>query len=257
MDVHLASLIGAHAGDCWMSSIALPSEFSLLPGATIEQIMSEDQPLAYISRSPQANSDHPAPAVVLIHGRGADERDLLSIATRLPDSMHFFAVRGPIDFEDGYAWYRLDVDQGGLHTSQPDSTSLSQSVTRIGTFLAYIAEQYQIDPTRIGLFGFSQGGTLALATAIEASKRVAWVVAMNAYLPQSHRSVDKLVDARSVPVFLAAGEVDLVIPEERTKRASTRLSDAGLSVTYRTYPTGHGAIDQELDDISDWITARL
>lgn len=219
--------------------------------------MSSDSPLAYRSRPPDDSSSGPAPAVVLIHGRGADETDLLPIATQLPDQLHVFSVRAPLSFEDGYAWYHLDVEQGGLHESQPDPESLNQSVLRLAKLLAVLVDEHNIDPNRIGLLGFSQGGTLAVTTAIEVPDRVAWVVALHAFLPQSHRSASKLVDARGIPMFFGAGEMDLVVPEERTERASTRLGDVGIDVTYRAYAVGHGANDAEIDDVARWVRSQL
>lgn len=219
--------------------------------------MSSDAPLAYLSRPPDDQPTDPAPAVVLIHGRGADETDLLPMAEQLPAQLHVFSVRAPLSFEDGYAWYQLDLNQGGLHESQPDPESLHESMLRLAKLLAVLVENHHIDPARIGLLGFSQGGTLALTTAIEAPERVAWVVALHAYLPQSHRSASKLVDAHGIPMFLGAGEMDLVVPEERTERASTRLSDVGIDVTYRTYGVGHGANDAEIEDVSRWVRSQL
>lgn len=218
--------------------------------------MTEEVPLAYRSRVSN-KSDQPAPAVVLIHGRGADERDLLPIATQLPDELAVFSVRGPIKLDDGYAWYDIDVDQGGLHNSQPDSQSFRQSIYRLGKFIELIVSKYNIDRSRIGLLGFSQGGTLAMASAPELADRVAWVVALSGYLPEEYRSASKLIDARDIPMFLGAGEMDLVIPDERTERASTRLRDVGIDVTYRTYRVGHGASDKEIEDAADWIRRQM
>ncbi len=215
------------------------------------------QSLAYTSRPPQRQSDGPSPAVVLFHGRGADETDLLPIVEYLPETLHVFAVRAPLSLEDGYGWYQMAVGQGGLHNSQPKTDSLSETLTRVGRFLKYITTTYDIAASKIGLLGFSQGGTLAISLAIEMPQRTAWVVAMHAYLPDSHRGAQQLVDARSVPMFLGAGEVDLVVPEERTKRAHTRLQDGGIDVTYRSYSTGHSAHEQELQDIGRWVSARL
>ncbi|QZA88796.1 dienelactone hydrolase family protein [Salinarchaeum sp. IM2453] len=219
--------------------------------------MSSEVPLAYRSRSPSSSVNGSAPAVIFLHGRGADETDLLPIAKQLPDYMHIFSVRGPIDFEDGYAWYNLSVDQGGLHNSQPDTDSFRTSSYRLAKFIDYISSKYPIDSSKIGLFGFSQGGTLAIGTAIEAPDRVNWVVALNSYLPDVHQSVSKLANARSVSMFLAAGELDVVIPEERTERASNRLRDVGVDVTYKTYTVGHGATDAEIQDTVRWIQQQV
>lgn len=219
--------------------------------------MTSDAPLAYVSRAPSGSNGGSSPAVIMIHGRGADEKDLLPISKELPDSVYVLSVRGPIEMDDGYAWYHMDVNQGGLHSSQPESDSFRRSIVRLSKFIAYAAKKYDLDRSRIGLLGFSQGATLAMATAAERPERVGWVVGLNGYLPNEYRNASKLVDARSVPMFLAAGRMDLVVPEERVERARDRLGDVGIDVTYNAYNVGHGANEEAINDVASWIRNRL
>lgn len=219
--------------------------------------MSSNGPLTHVSRKPQTKGSGKPPAVILIHGRGADEKDLLPIAKRLPDEVYIFSVRGPIEMEDGYAWYHLNVKQGGLHNSQPQTKSFKSSVKRLAKFISYISKKYTVDPNRIGLLGFSQGGTLGIATAIEQPDRVAFLAALNAYLPDAYRSAEKLVDARPVPMFLSAGRMDLVTPQERVERARDRMRDVGIDIDYELYNSGHGADEEQIKDVVKWIQKQL
>ena len=74
-----------------------------------------------------------APAVVLLHGRGTDERDLLPIGARLPDDLDVLGVRAPesMDMPDSYTWYELDLADG-LHDSQPDPGEVTDVVEWVG-----------------------------------------------------------------------------------------------------------------------------
>lgn len=219
--------------------------------------MTGSSPLQYVEKPPDQEQSGKAPAVVFIHGRGADERDLVPISKQLPDELHVFSVRAPFEMEDGYRWYEIDLEEGGIHSSQPDPESFTKTLVRLFEFLEYITATYEVHPKRIGLFGFSQGATIALSAAVQESDRVAWVVALNGYLPKQYGAASKLAEAGSVPVFLAAGRMDLVIPQERVKRAAERLRDAGLDVTHETYPVGHGADDEEIGEVAEWIEALL
>lgn len=210
--------------------------------------------LQYRSRTA---SSPPAPAVVLLHGRGADETDLLSLATHLPESVHVFSVRGPLTVGDGYGWYHSTDHGGGVHATQPSEESLSASISALTDLFDHLESHYRIETGRIALVGFSQGGTLALATAVTAPSQVSCVAAMSAYLPETHQSPKTLLPARSVPVLLTAGEQDLAVPPSRTEHANTRLSDVGLDVTYRAYPTNHGVTDQERTDVAQWLGRHI
>lgn len=219
--------------------------------------MTESPPLHYVEKAPERERSGKAPAVVFVHGRGADERDLIPISEQLPDELHVFSVRAPMEMEDGYRWYEIDLEEGGIHSSQPDSESFRKTLVRLFAFLEYVTEQYDVHPKRIGLFGFSQGATISLSAAVQNSDRIAWVVALNGYLPKEYGAASKIAEAGSVPVFLGAGRMDLVIPQERVERAAQRLRDAGLSVTHETYPVGHGASDEEIAEVAEWIGELL
>lgn len=219
--------------------------------------MSEGSPLQYVEKPPEVDHAGAAPAVVLVHGRGADERDLVPISDQLPDELHVFSVRAPVEMEDGYRWYEIDLEDGGIHSSQPDPETFRKTLVRLFKFLEYITEAYDVHPGRIGILGFSQGATLGLAGAVQEPDRIAWVVGLNGYLPKAYGAADKLAGVEGVPIFLAAGRMDLVIPKDRVKRAADRLQDAGLDVRFETYPVGHGANDEEIEEVGEWVTMLL
>lgn len=219
--------------------------------------MSEGPPLQYVEKPPNVDHSGPAPAVVLVHGRGADERDLVPISEHLPDELHVFSVRGPASMDDGYRWYEIDLEDGGIHSSQPDPETFRKTMIRLLKFLQYVTKTYDVHPKRIGLLGFSQGATLSLSAAVQEPDRIAWVVGLNGYLPKSYGAADKLANVDNIPIFLAAGRMDLVVPQDRVKRAADRLRDAGLDVRYETYPVGHGAEDSELNDVGEWVEMLL
>lgn len=213
-----------------------------------------DSPLVHVSREPETN-DGPAPAVVLLHGRGADERDLLPIASELPEGLHVLSVRAPDRLHGGYTWYELDMPGGDLHSSQPHAEEFRRSLDLLHEFVEWAIEEYELDPDRIGLFGFSQGSITSLSALIERPEQYDWIVALNGYLADSHE--DRAGEAAGKPVFVGAGEADRIIPAERAQRAADVLKGAGVDVTFNVYSVGHGTHPEEIDDVVDWIRERF
>ena len=106
----------------------------------------EELPLVHESRPGTVGAD--APAVVLIHGRGTNERDLLPLGAQLPDELYVLGVRAPQPMgPDSYTWYDLDPSAGGLHASQPDPEGFRWSLDAVHEFVDGAVDAYDLDPT--------------------------------------------------------------------------------------------------------------
>jgi phospholipase/carboxylesterase len=211
-------------------------------------------PLEHVHVAPDAPSDGAEPAVIVLHGRGANEEDLLPVARRLPDTLHVVSLRAPDRLGAGYTWYDLDLSAGGLHQSQPDEADFERSLELIADSVDTAIDAYGLDPDRIGLLGFSQGAISSMSALIERPDRYAWVVALHGYLAATHEGTD--VDLADAPVFVGAGTADEIIPVERAEAAADRLAAMGAAVTYRTYDVGHGVGQAELADVVEFVTDR-
>lgn len=215
----------------------------------------DDSPLVHVSTEPDEPAEGAAPAVVVIHGRGANERDLLPIAERLPDSLHVLSVRAPDRLQGGYTWYDLDLSAGGLHASQPDEEGFRRSLDLLHEFVDWAIDSYDLDPDRMGLLGFSQGAITSLSALIERPERYSWVVALHGYLAASHE--ERAENAAGKPVFVGAGESDQIIPVDRAERAASLLREAGADVRFERYRVGHGTTPEEIEDVAEWVNERL
>lgn len=213
-----------------------------------------DLPLVHVSQPPDESLEGPPPVVVFLHGRGADERDLLPIAQFLPDDLHVLSARAPARLDPGYTWYDLDLSAGGLHESQPDPEGFRRSLDLIEEFVDAAVEAYELDPERVGLFGFSQGAIASLSALLERPDAYRWVVALNGYLAEAHE--DQVGNAAGTPIFVGCGRRDQMIPAERAERAAERLGEAGADVTFRAYPVDHGTTPEELQDVAEWLDGR-
>jgi phospholipase/carboxylesterase len=213
-----------------------------------------DLPLTHVSRPGTVESN--APSVVLIHGRGTNERDLLPIGAQLPEDLHVLSVRAPrsMDGPDSYTWYDLDLSVGGLHASQPDEKGFRRSLDLVHEFVDEAVEAYDLDPHRIGLFGFSQGAITSLSALIERPDTYRWIVALNGYLAKSHE--DSAENAEGKPVFLGCGSADQVIPPARAEHAAETLEASGVDIRFETYNVGHGTTPTEIADVLGWLETR-
>ena len=214
----------------------------------------DDLPLTHISRP--GTVDENAPAVVLIHGRGTNERDLAPIGARLPEKIHVLSVRAPNSMggPDSYTWYDLDLSAGGLHASQPDPEGFRRSLDLVHEFVERAVEAYELDADRIGLLGFSQGAITSLSALVERPDAYRWVVALNGYLAAEHE--DQVESAAGKPVFVGCGAMDQVIPPQRAERAAKLLEKGGAEVRFERYGVGHGTTPGEIADVTEWLGTR-
>lgn len=201
---------------------------------------------------PQAAPDGPAPAVVVLHGRGADEQDLLPVARQLPDPLATVSLRAPEPLMGGYTWYELDMSAGGLHQSQPDAEGFRRSLDLASESIEAAVDAYGLDADRLGLLGFSQGAIMTFSLLLEAPARYAWISAHHGYLAASHADLEPDgIDGK--PVFVGAGTADQMIPASRAEAAADRMRDLGCDVTFESYPVGHGIGQGELADLVDFV----
>ncbi len=211
-------------------------------------------PLEHVHIEPDSSSDGPAPAVFVLHGRGANEQDLLPIVKELPDEFHIISLRAPDRLQGGYTWYELDLSGGGLHQSQPHQGDFERSLGLIADSVDAAVDAYGLDADRLGLLGFSQGAITSMSLLLESPDEFAWVVALHGYLPASHRELEPegIVDK---PVFIAAGSADQIIPSARSEAAAERFEQLGAAVEYTVYEAAHGVSSEELADLVAFVDA--
>ena len=215
-----------------------------------------DLPLEHVTVPPRTDVENPPPGVFVLHGRGANEEDLLPIAQRFPEEFFVVSLRAPDRLMGGYTWYELDLSGGGLQESQPHPEEFRRSIDLVTESITAATNAYPIDPERIGLLGFSQGAITSLSLLLEAPTKYDWVVSLHGHLADSH--VDREPDGiEGKPVFLTGGANDQVIPASRVQAAGDRPDELGCAVEGDTYGSAHGIGPDELDDLLVWTERQL
>jgi phospholipase/carboxylesterase len=187
------------------------------------------------------------PLVVLLHGRGADEHDLLDLVDYLPRAFAYASVRAFVALpEGGYTWFE------SRGPARPIPASVRSSVD---AFRAWLDRPSVAPPgTPCFLFGFSAGMMMAGALVLADPARFAGAVLLSGAL-----AFDSAVSAApgrldGVPVFHAHGTADDVIPRELALRSAAYLeNESGASLTSRRYPIGHSISGAEIADIATWL----
>ena len=184
------------------------------------------------------------PLIVLLHGYGADERDLFSLRDHLPSEFAYAAVRAPLEPPfpmSGYSWYPID------DLSSRDPVLVSDAATRLLEWLdgAGVAN--------VGLVGFSQGGAVALQALRLAPERVDFVVNLSGYAAGGSLPGDEVLSLSRPPVFWGRGTDDQVIPEAAVVQTTDWLP-AHASLVGRVYPgLAHAVSAQEIADVAAFL----
>jgi phospholipase/carboxylesterase len=189
-----------------------------------------------------------AGALVLFHGRGADEDDLFPLLDVLDPERRLdgYTPRGPLSLPPGGAhWYI--VPRVGF----PDPETFAASYGEAGAWLDALPHE------RIVLGGFSQGCVMALALGLGAGRpRPAAIAGFSGFIPQVE-GWELDVDRPLPPVALGHGTLDPVIPVEFGRAARDRLVDAGAPLLYREYALPHTLDAGFLGEVANWLGAVL
>ncbi len=196
----------------------------------------------------------PEGALVLLHGRGADENDLFPLLDVMDPRRRLVGAtaQGPLRLPPGGAhWYAVRA----IGYPDPD-TFLSTYGLLTGWLDAVLAEQ-GIGHDRLVIGGFSQGSVMSYAAGLGAGRPVpAGIVALSGFMPTVEGFELDLEHRETPPVFIGHGSADPVIGVEWGRDARDRLQAAAADVTYRESPMGHGIDPRVMAELPDWVAAR-
>ena len=209
--------------------------------------------LFYLERAASGEAEG---LLVLHHGRGTDERDLLGLADLLDPQRRLRVVtpRAPLRLpgSPGYHWYLVP------RVGHPDRESFEAARAALAELHDALWEESGIGPERTVLGGFSMGAVMSYAMGLGADRpAVAGILAFSGFVPTVDGWEPALADRADTRAFVSHGRNDPVIGIEFAERARELLSEGGLDVTYRESGLGHQIDPAHLREASAWLDEVL
>jgi len=212
-----------------------------------------DSSLVYKTILPKNIKYSTHPTLIMLHGRGANEDDLLGLADYLDERFLIISPRAPYPFTwgGGYTWY--EIGDGG----SPDPEMFAQSYSKLVQFLDDVLKGYPVDRKRIFLLGFSMGTMMSYAVLLTKPDLITGVVANSGYVPEETGLKFRWDGLYGKALFIAHGLYDPVIPIQLGRRAKELFSKTQADVVYKEYPMAHQISEDSLNDFSQWLTGKL
>ncbi len=206
----------------------------------------------------------PAWSIIWLHGLGADGHDFAPIVPDLVRAdwpgIRFVFPHAPmraVSINNGAvmrAWYdivSMELDK------RADEVGLRESMVELDALINRERDR-GVPLSRIILAGFSQGGAVVLAHMLRQKIPVAGVMALSSYLPLGAKNTEELSEAaKSIPVFMAHGKFDPVVPLGLGEYSRQQLQQLGFTVQFKAYPMQHSVCPEEIRAIGDWLSERF
>jgi phospholipase/carboxylesterase len=217
--------------------------------------MTPSDPLGALVHRIRPADGEPAGAVVLLHGRGADELDLLPLLDVLDPGRRLVGIapRGPLSLPPGGAhWYV--VERVGF----PDRATFDPTLRALGAWVDSLPEALGVPIERTVLLGFSQGAVMSYAVGLGRGRPVpAGIVALSGFIPTVGGFEIDLDGRQGYPVALGHGTHDPIISVEFGREARARLEAAGAAVSWRESPMAHTIDPRFLGELREWLASTL
>ncbi len=212
----------------------------------------EDRPLDYAAHIPEDASDGD-PLLVLLHGRGSSEKDLLALAPMLPRRTVLVAPRAPYPaapwgYGPGWAWYRY------VSEDRVVDDTLAHSLQALDELMIRLHGELPIRSDMTVLGGFSQGGTTSLAWGLTRPGRLDGVANFSGFLvisPIVGVSGESVAD---LPIFWGHGKRDPMIPFALAERGRTTLREVGADLEMADHAGGHQITNEEIAAFGRWMS---
>ena len=197
----------------------------------------------------------PDGALILLHGRGTDEFDLLPLLDALDAKRRLVGLtpRAPLSLPPGGAHWYIARQVG-----YPDPETFFDSLRSVSAWLDRLPEELEIPWERIVLGGFSMGAVMFYAIGLGPGRPIpAGIMALSGFIPTVEGFELDLERAGALPVAIAHGTADPVISIEFGRDARTRLEAAGADVLYREAPVVHAIDPAVVPELRDWLSRVL
>ncbi|NTF42101.1 alpha/beta hydrolase [Agrobacterium rhizogenes] len=191
-------------------------------------------------------ADHPSPPLILLHGSSGDETSLIPLADTIAPQRPYMSLRGAVEWEDGFAFFRRNPDRS------LDYIDLDRQTDRLYRFIAMAIETKQLAQPPI-LVGFSNGAIMAASVLQRQPKLASSAVLMRPLSPAPEAEFPSMLD---LPILIIAGEHDQRRTPGDAELVRQQFANAGADVSALVLPTGHDLHQDEAEIIRDWLIRK-
>ncbi len=206
-----------------------------------------------IAQPPRIPTAEP-PLLVLLHGFGSNEHDLMGLAPHLDGRLHIVSARAINDIGFGYAWYYLYGVPGNL---QHDDASRTRSLEVLTEFIGNLPSKIGLATKQIYLLGFSQGAVMSLNVALTVPHLVRGVIAISGYLDEQVVPRIQPEMLSDLDILVMHGTMDDLIPVSKGRQIRDYLKNTSVRLDYQEYPVGHGIHPDALRVIQQWLANQI
>jgi predicted esterase len=182
--------------------------------------------------------------LLLLHGTGGNERDLIPLGRELDPNAALLSPRGKV-LENGMPRFFRRLAEGVF-----DTEDLKKRTNELADFIAAAAKHYKLAADQIVAVGYSNGANIAASTLLLRPERLHAAILFRAMVPLVP---ENLPDLSSVRVWIGAGDQDPIIPASEAQSLAELLRDAGADVTIRFANASHGLTDAEVKTAGRWL----
>jgi phospholipase/carboxylesterase len=212
--------------------------------------------LVHVAYKPVAASPGKPPLLVLLHGVGSNEEDLLPLASYLDERFFIISLRAPLSTRDGgYGWFPIEWTPTGIKHDEKDAIDGQAAAEKA---IDELVEMYDLDPDRVYLMGFSQGAMISLGIMLIHPEKVAGAVIMSGrILPNVAANAAEPERLSGKPILVVHGTQDSIVPIAEGRHIAAYLKGTPVDLTYNEYDIAHTVTEETLADITAWLTKQL
>jgi phospholipase/carboxylesterase len=212
--------------------------------------------LTHLVREPLVNAPGAPPLLLLLHGVGSNEQDLVSLAPYVDERFLVIAARAPLTLRAGsYAWYHVTFGPEGPVYDPAEPEASRKALIH---FISEAVDAYGVDPRRVFVGGFSQGGAMTYSLAVTVPELLAGAVIMSGRtIPEMAERMAPTEKLDGLPVLVVHGTRDTVLPLSFGHALREQLSALPVALTYREFDMAHEINSESLEVVLDWLKDRL
>jgi phospholipase/carboxylesterase len=204
--------------------------------------------------SPPKDAEN-APLLLMLHGYGSNEKDLMQLSPMLHPGMRSISARAPLSLDFGmYGWFPIEFTPFGITVDRDAATEAREKLI---TFIGEIIEEYRPSGDKVFLLGFSQGTVMSYLTAFHAPELLHGVIGLSGQLPRQSLPAEANPELQALPFLVMHGIYDNVLPIEKGREANEWLKRNVRDLVYREYPVAHQISEEGIDLIHAWLREKV